>query len=127
MPPVSAVCPLRMRWRKTRDDHWRVELSCLQTTAQCCNATGGQSIQLHYTIFENTMLHLKENNAGLIKLVKAQCDANDTIRDNNCALVEQVACLRNEINHGNEIRAVNDKLDKLSSANLTQAPTERES
>ena len=44
----------------------------------------------------------------------------------NCALVEQVACLRNEINHGNEIVAVNDKFDKLSSANLTQAPTERE-
>ena len=46
-----------------------------------------------------------------------------------CALVEQVACLRDEINHGNEIRAMNDKLDKLSSdlANLSQAPTECES
>ena len=30
----------------------------------------------------------------------------------NCALVEEVACLRNEIDHGNEIRAMNDKLDK---------------
>ena len=39
------VGPLRMRWRTARDDHWRVELPCLQTTAQCCNATGGQSIQ----------------------------------------------------------------------------------
>ena len=45
MPPVSAVCPLRMRWRKARDDHWRVELACSQTTAQCCNASGGQRIQ----------------------------------------------------------------------------------
>ena len=76
--------------------------------------------------FEDTMLHLKENNAGLIKLVKVQCGSNDTIRDKNSALVEQVACLRNEINHGNEIRAVNDTFYKLSSANLTQAPTEHE-
>ena len=69
------------------------------------------------------MLQLKENNAELIKLVKAQCNANYTIMDKNCALVEEVACLRNEINHGNEIRAMNDKLDKLSSdlANLSQA------
>ena len=45
MPPVAAVGPLRMRWRTARDDHWRVELLCLQTTAQCRNATGGQNIQ----------------------------------------------------------------------------------
>ena len=78
---------------------------------------------------EETMLQLKENNAELIKLVKAQCNANDTIRDKNCALVEEIACLRNEINRGNEIRAMNDKLVKLSSdlANLSQATTERES
>ena len=78
---------------------------------------------------EETMLQLKEINAELIKLVKAQCNANDTIRDKNCALVEEVARLRNEINHGNEIRAMNDKLDKHSSdlTNLSQAPTERES
>ena len=58
---------------------------------------------------EETMLQLEENNAELIKLVKAQCNANDTIKDKSCALVEQVACLRDEINHGNEIRAMNDK------------------
>ena len=77
----------------------------------------------------NVVMHLvdKESSFEDTMLVKAQCDANDTIRDKNCALVEQVACLRNEINHGNEIVAVNDKFDKLSSANLTQAPTERES
>ena len=45
---------------------------------------------------EETMLQLKENNAELIKLVKAQCNANDTIRDKNCALVEEAARLRNE-------------------------------
>ena len=78
---------------------------------------------------EETMLQLKGNNAELIKLVKAQCNANDTIRDKNFALVEEVACLRNEINHSNEIIAMNDKLEKLSSdlANLSQAPTVRES
>ena len=73
--------------------------------------------------FEDTMLHLKENNAGLIKLVKAQCGANDTIRDKNSALSNNSM----SSHHGNEIRAMNDKFDKLSSANLTQAPTERES
>ena len=65
------------------------------------------------------MLQLKENNAELSKLVKAQCNANYTIRDKNCALVEEVACLRNEINHGNEIRAMNDKLSS-DLANLSQ-------
>ena len=124
MPPVPAVGSLRMRWRTARDDHWRVELPCLQTTAQCCNATGGQSIQSG-----RDNVQLKENNAELIKLAKAQCNANDTIRDKDYALVEEVACLRIEINHGNEIRAMNDKLDQLSSdlTNLSQAPTERES
>ena len=78
---------------------------------------------------EETMLQLKENNAELIKLVKAQCNANDTIKDKNCALVEELACLRYEIKYGNKIRAMNYKLGKLSSdlANLSQAPTERES
>ena len=45
---------------------------------------------------EVTMRQVKENNAELIKLVKAQCNANDATRDNNCALVEQVTCIRNE-------------------------------
>ena len=58
---------------------------------------------------EETMLQQKENNAELIKVAKAQCSANDTITDKNCVLVEKVAYLRNEINHGNEIRAMNDK------------------
>ena len=57
-----------------------------------------------------TMVQLKENNAELIKLVKAQCNANYIIRNKNCALVEKVACLRNELNHGNKIRAMNEKL-----------------
>ena len=76
---------------------------------------------------EETLLQLKENKAELIKLVKAQCNANYTIVDKNCDLVEKVTCLRNEINHGNEIRAMNDKLDKLSSDFLSQSPIERES
>ena len=46
---------------------------------------------------EETMLHLKENNAELFKLVKAQRNANDTIRNKICALIEKVACLCNEI------------------------------
>ena len=72
---------------------------------------------------EETMLQLKENNAELIKLVKAQRNANYTIRNKNCGLVEKVACLRNEINHGIKIRAMNDKFAQTSSdlANLNQA------
>ena len=62
---------------------------------------------------EKTVLQLKENNAQLIKLVKAQCNAKDTVTDKNCALVNQVSCICNEINHGNKIIAMNDKLDKL--------------
>ena len=38
---------------------------------------------------ETTMLQLKENNAELPKLVKAQCIANDTIQNEKCALIEQ--------------------------------------
>ena len=76
---------------------------------------------------EETMLQQKENNAELIKVAKAQCSANYTITDKNCVLVEKVACLRNKINHGNEIRAMNDKRSLWDLANLSQAPTERKS
>ena len=41
----------------------------------------------------------------------------------NCALVEKVASLCNEINHGIKIRVMNDKFAQTSSdlANLSQA------
>ena len=121
MTPVPAVGPLRIRWRKARDDHWRVDGRKLSSVVM--------QLVDKVSSLEDTMLQLKEHSAELIKLVKAQCNANDTIRDKNFAVVEEVGCLRNEINHSNEIRAMNDKLDKLSPdlINLSQAPTERES
>ena len=61
---------------------------------------------------EETMLQLKENNAELIKLMKPRSNANNTIRNKNCAHA-LVACFRNEINNGNEIRAMNKKLEKF--------------
>ena len=64
---------------------------------------------------ETTMLQLKENNAELAKLDKAQCIVNDTIQDEKCALIEQLACLKGEMKSSNRINALFDKMDALLS------------
>ena len=55
-------------------------------------------------------------------------NTNDAIRSENTALIQQVATLRVEANY-NDIRAVHEKLDRLSSdvASLTQPTHERKS
>ena len=65
---------------------------------------------------ETTMLQLKENNAELAKLVRAQCIVNDTIQDEKCALIEQLACRKGEMKSSNRINALFDQMDTLSPA-----------
>ena len=74
-------------------------------------------------------MQLKDNNAELIQLVKDQCNINDAIRSENTALIPQVANLRIEAHYNDDIRAVHEKLDKLSSdtESLTQPTSEKKS
>ena len=74
-------------------------------------------------------MQLKYNNAALIQLVNDQCNTNDAIRSENSALIQQVATLRVEANYSDDIRAVHEKLDKLSSdvETLTQPTCKKKS
>ena len=89
-----------------------------------CRQLPGTVVQLVNSVskLEATLMQLKDNNAELIQLVKDQCNTNDAIRSENSALIQQVAILRVEANYNDDIRAVHEKLDKLSSEveSLTQ-------
>ena len=72
-------------------------------------------------------MQLKDINAEIIQLVKDTCNTNDAIRSENSALIQQVATLRVEANYNDDIRAVHEKLGKLSSdvESLTQPTREK--
>ena len=96
-----------------------------------CRQLPGTLVQLVNTVstLEATLMQLKYNNAALIQLVKDQCNTNDAIRSENSALIQQIATLRVEANYNDDIRAVHEKLGKLSSdvESLTQPTREKKS
>ena len=67
---------------------------------------------------------VKDNNAELV-----QSNINDGIRSENTTLIQQVAALRIEAQYNDDIRAVHEKLDKLSSdiESLMQPTSEKKS
>ena len=96
-----------------------------------CRQLPGTVVQLVNTVseLEATLMQLKQHNAELIQLVKDQCNINDAIKSENSALIQQVATLRVEANYNDDIRAVHEKLGKLSSdvESLTQPTREKKS
>ena len=100
-------------------------------SCQTCRKLPATVVQLVNTVakLEATLMQLKDNNAELVQLVKDQCNINDVIRSENTALIQQVATLRIEAHYNDDIRAVHEKLDKLSSdiESLTQPTSGKKS
>ena len=100
-------------------------------SCQTCRKLPATVVQLVNTVskLEATLMQLKNNNAELVQLVKDQCNINDAIRSENTALIQQVATLRIEAHYNDDIRAVHEKLDKLSSdiESVTQPTSKKKS